>query len=187
MHTLIPPSKQFGTTLIEILTVLAIITTLSSQLGGFEHLLIRQRITADGLTLQQLLSLARYNAVRHNDNVVVCPYSNQRCSNNWNNAISVFSDHDGNKQINDNDQLLRVWQSEGRDSDISWNNRRYLSFKANGMNKNPGTFTLCPKHGEDKDKQAKMLTINMGGRSYFQKDHNQDGIVESYNAGPDCE
>jgi type IV fimbrial biogenesis protein FimT len=116
----------------------------------------------------------------------VCPLSKQSCSSNWGQTLTIFTDNNNDEKLNGEDRIIKVWPDNERAVDLNWNNRRYLRFKATGINKDPGTFTLCPKDGEDKDELAKMLTINMGGRSYFQRDGDGDNIVEKNGKNLSC-
>ena len=63
--------KQQGTSLIELLTVLAISTTIAVNLPNFSKLVNREAVNSDAYLLKTLLATARAEAVRSNVNVVV--------------------------------------------------------------------------------------------------------------------
>ena len=177
---------NLGVSLIELLTVISIVIIMASIAANFQSLIINQRVSSDQHRLRQLIATARQEAIRSNTNVVLCPLVNTLCVSDWNNTIFAFTDDNGNEKLDNHERIIYQWPSDERSVTLRWNNRRYLRFKAIGLNKDPGSFTLCPGNIEKPETKAAMLTINMGGRSYFQRDNNNDGIVDQYGRNLSC-
>ncbi len=177
---------NLGISLIELLTVISIIIIVASIAGNFQSLIMNQRLSSDQHRLRQLIVTARQEAIRSNTTVVLCPLVDKLCVSDWNNTIFAFTDGNDDEELDNHERIIYQWPSNERSVALSWNSRRYLRFKATGMNKDPGSFTLCPRNIEQPETKAAMLTINMGGRSYFQRDNNNDGIVDKSGLNLSC-
>ena len=112
--------------------------------------------------LFSLIQLARHSALTTQTRVSLCPLlTSGRCSTNWSQALSVFTDHNGNRQLDGDDNLLHridipeqvklTWQGMGGGNSLHFN-RQGITFVSNG------TFTLSSND------QAKLLAISRLGK-----------------------
>ena len=104
--------KMHGFTLVELMITLAIISILFSQsLPEFTQWLASSRQRTAINQMVGHLHLARSEAIKRGLNTVLCSSSNaQTCSKQgrWEEGYILFTDEDGNKQPDKNEQLLRV-------------------------------------------------------------------------------
>ena len=104
--------RQAGFTLIEILTVLAVVAVLLAVgLPGFADTLARHRVRTAMHLVSTDLAMARNSAIMRRSPVVVCPRTAAlRCSTDadWAHGWIVFADPDGNRQPDAPGDLLRV-------------------------------------------------------------------------------
>jgi len=178
-----------GTTLIELLTTLAVIATLATfSLPALNHLV--QQAQAD--SAQQLLRKAIYRtrsaAIFSKKIVSFCPDGEFECGEQWGNGAIIFTDDNNNGIIDEDDELLEKIDFKAANFNISWRasgRKNYLRYSPTGMARAFGRFTLCEK---SKDlRLARTIVINRQGRLREYYDRNSDGIVEDIDGRkPDC-
>lgn len=145
--------KIYGRTLLELMSVLAILSILLTMaLPNMRSLMEGNQRTQ---TVNQMISLlhhSRSQAVYTRGVVTLCPGSEQcSASRYWQGNLLLFLDRNGNGQLDHEDHLLH--QAEIAD-ELSWHwnrNNGYIQFEADGSTRAlNGTLTLCrqgvPQH-----------------------------------------
>lgn len=178
-----------GTTLIELLTALAVIATLATFSLPALSLLIQQ---AQADSAQQLLRKAIYRtrsaAIYSKKIVSFCPDGEFECGEQWENGAIIFTDDNNNGIIDEDDELLEKIDFNAANFNISWRasgRKNYLRYSPTGMARAFGRFTLCEKSRDPR--LARTIVINRQGRLRQYYDRNSDGIVEDIDGRkPDC-
>lgn len=169
-----------GTTLIELMTVLAITGIIVGiAIPGFAELLIRTRLTGITNELVSSLNLARSEAVKRGRIVVV-----RKTGTHWEDGWHVFVDidrsTDARKNVfNDGDDIeLRVHGSLPQNYTLRGNTNiaNFIAYKPDGGSNRYGSFAIC--QAEDIHR-AKMVVINSTGRIKVSPDADHDGIPET--------
>ena len=141
------PRKQSGLTLPELIVSLSIISVLStSGLSGMQTFIQQNRMAAEINQFVTVLHLARSEAVKHGQRVLLCPSSDSlNCGNSkeWVNGWILFASED---REHDNDE--RLLQTGSPISPgirmTSSNYRKRIVYRPDGNS--PGTntsFTFC--------------------------------------------
>jgi len=139
--------KQSGLTLPELIVSLSIISILStSGLNGMQVFIQENRMAAEINQFVTVLHLARSEAVKHGQRVLLCPSSDSfNCGNSkeWVNGWILFASED--REHNKDEQLLQAGSpiSPGIRMTSS-NHRKRIVYQPSGNS--PGTntsFTFC--------------------------------------------
>ncbi len=138
-------------------------------------------------TLMDAINFTRYTAIETDSTITLCPTKDhQTCSTQWQGAIMIFQDHDKNRTINDQDELIRIenLNLDGFIKSESWfGSNRYLQMTPGGLTNNQnGRYTICPSNGDEQ--LARQIIINRRGKARLAKDWNQDGIVDGSQGNP---
>lgn len=169
-----------GFTLIELLVVLLVVSTILTQaIPLFGTLVVNAQKRSEAGELVSLLNLARNKAISEGQTVTVCAINNEKkCDRDWTKPIVAFRDPDRLRRINDDRQIIRLFEPGGNGKfDANLGVRDYLRFRSSGMAREAiGNIVWCPKNGNAR--MAFQLRINMGGRIYHSQDKDGDGIVE---------
>lgn len=169
-----------GFTLLELLITLVLLSTaLGMALPPIRQAVDRSAVRAESRELLRLVKLARQSAVFGATRVVVCSVDGtQHCSRDWGEVVVVFTDHNGNNQIDPGDRRIHHWQRGKEGVDLVWRGfgPGYLRYLKAGTAVDNGAFTLCPRSG-DRSK-ARQLIVNRVGRPYLSRDVDADGVVE---------
>ncbi len=155
-----------GFTLIELMASAAILTILLTVgMPSLGNLLDNYHAKTTLSVLQNTLQQARSLALSNSQYTLVCPMTDNECVADWNQPLSIFTDLNNNKTLDDGDIFhLRVgnenthgfWQKKR----ISQN---YIKFTPQGHAfSSATTFLYCPHSG--KQNHAKQLVINFQGR-----------------------
>jgi len=177
-----------GFTLPEIITSLAIVGILSGLAAPGLQALTEQKQGETSLrTLAEHLALARASAATYGQTVTFCRSADGlTCSGSWSDGSIVFTDSNGDRLINQDDQRLRSQVTTGLNGSIEWRafqNRQYLQIEATGfMRYQSGNFLYCPHDGDPRD--ALQLIVNSTGRARYAVDSNGDGIREDSSGKP---
>ncbi len=169
-------------TLIELLLTISIVfILLGIALPSFSETLDNSHVKANLQRLAQTLQLSRLTAINQNINVTLCPVDQTlTCSKNWSTGYMSFIDKNGDRQFNNDDELLYQYFSNDKKSTLSWRafgNRRSLQWLGTGItNHQNGSFELCYNNKEDK---SRALFLTKAGRIRYSKDHNGDNIHEN--------
>jgi type IV fimbrial biogenesis protein FimT len=177
-----------GFSLIELVVVLAIISIVATSAIPSLFSMVEKNQSANAINkIRSAISLTRINAIKSASIATLCPTDNNiSCGKDWSKGMMIFVDYNGDKLINNNDKLVRVFDKFSHTSAITWKafqNKPYLQYVATGFSNNQnGTFTYCSK---TKNLEfAEMLIINRAGRARLATDSNGDGIVEGASKKP---
>ena len=180
------PSSGF--TLIEVFIVLAIVATLMSLAMPGLDTMVRHRASDSLLTLvNNTVLYARNAAITGGTVVTLCRSENGfECEGSWSQGMIVFKDADGDRALDEGQQVLLNLTLESGEADVRWRafgNRQYLQFTPPGSTRyQNGSFTICPINGDTRF--ARQLIINRAGRSRIAIDSDGDGIVEDSRGRP---
>ena len=138
-------------TLIELIAVLAMVSiVLAIGVPGIRSLAGNSRITAIANNMLHQLHYARSEAVRQSTPVVLCPsQSGSSCDDSfhWENGFILFSDHNGDRNPDSGEQVLRHFAPGDRHTRILTSpGRKKIIYQASGMS--PGstaTITVCDR------------------------------------------
>ncbi len=104
--------QQHGLTLIELMTTLVILALLGTfGLSAFAETLARHRVQTALHLISADLAMARSTAIMRRNQVVACPGDallGCRPDADWGHGWIVFTDPDGNRQPDTDDDLIRV-------------------------------------------------------------------------------
>lgn len=183
---LIPPSTRNhhlrlyqGITLIELMlgiVITAILITIA--LPSFNSFIVQLRVDNQISRLTRLLLIARSHAISSENNVIICPLTNDgTCTVNWHEELNVFVDSNANKKFDSvNNELLIATKSPIKSGDILTyaRNRKKITYQATGhlFGLSNGTFRYCPKGYVEK---SRAIIVARSGRFYATKDNNNDG------------
>lgn len=172
-----------GYTFIELIMVVAIITILSGYMFmGSETLSEQEARQGELRMLYHGLQIARQSAVEKNSLVTLCPLDEkERCSNNWNQPIVIFTDPGDMRALGPHSQIIRQLPQPDRGT-LSANAglKRYFQFRPDGrVHGTLGHITYCPNRNGDS--HTGRLIISMGGRVRFANTHSQNGVTRDNN------
>lgn len=176
--------KQLGFSVIELMLTLVIAAIiLGVGMPAFAHMIKQTSSVAAGNRLTGLINYIRGEAVQKGKIITLCGTEDfRKCmrSRDWGNRLMVFNDHDFDRELDKDEQLLRLFEFE-EDSEIRWRsfrNKSYLRFYPAGITYyQNGNFTYCP--GNRDPRYARHYILNASGRLYpARKDRNENDIVE---------
>lgn len=179
-------SSNSGFTLIELLISISIIAiTLNLAIPTFDEIIDRSKVSANIQRLTQILQSSRLKAISTNNRVTLCPIgSNNICGNDWSTGYMSFVDNNGDRQYNDDDELLSLYYSEDEKISLSWRAFGYknsLQWTGTGItNHQNGSFELCYDNKADK---SRALFLTKAGRIRHSKDTDGDDIHENSTGG----
>lgn len=174
-------NKQTAFTLIELIITLTIIAILANiSLPSFNGLVDKTKISAEVNALNGMLRSTRSLAISQLKKVTICPSQNgTECSKEWSDGYMAFIDLNGDRQLNQNDQLVQEHKIESKRIRLRWRSfgaRNSLQWHQTGItNHQNGSFEYCYI---DKPKLARGLFITKAGRIRLSKDTNGDDIHE---------
>lgn len=165
-------SKYIGFTIIEILISLAILLSLISiGIPSLNNFLVSSRDDSEIVSLQRLLLIARNAALTNNSKVTLCPLDSQsRCTNLWQDKISVFIDINNNKVFEPNlsEKIIAQKSAIKLGDKLQYGKTRIgLTYASTGHLSGWGqnaTFSYCPENHSDKNRG---IVVAPSGRSYI--------------------
>ncbi|MEM7078154.1 MAG: GspH/FimT family pseudopilin [Pseudomonadota bacterium] len=172
-----------GYTIIELLTVLAMMALLISYAPGITQTWVaHHRMQTQRATFLSAINTARTSAIFHNRAVTVCPATVSGCGprDAWHAGTLVFFDTNGNRRVDGGEKIItRVAKLQhARVRWRSFRNRTYLKFTGRGLTDwQNGHFLFCHRNGDPR--LARSVTLNYAGRTYPSFDRDGDGVHEN--------
>jgi type IV fimbrial biogenesis protein FimT len=164
------PRDARGYNLIELLVTLAVAASLAAVVPTFHRLIINARLTTQVNLLLTDLHLARSEAIKRAQPVVVCKSRDgQRCDGTaeWRHGWLVFADPDNDKRRSEDEPILLA-HGPLTDTRLQWrasgggtSKDHYIAYAANGLGQKNGTFTFCTGAS---GAAAKAIIVNITGR-----------------------
>ncbi|MEE4174502.1 MAG: GspH/FimT family pseudopilin [Xanthomonadales bacterium] len=158
--------RDQGFTLLELVVTLSVVAVLLLMAGpSFREYVLNQELRAAAARLASDFRWARQSAVDRGGRVVVCPgsvSSGCRATPEWGSGWIVFHDHNGDRRLAPDEELLRETPALEGVSARSNLARRQLSFFPNGTA--PGsnlTIRLCDVRGPN---HARQVRVGLSGR-----------------------
>lgn len=151
-----PPltTLQQGLTLIELVACVALCALLASLASpSMRELLQRHRAISAEHTLISQLQLARWTAVTHNTETILCPSADGfACARdgNWSTTWLLFTDIDGNRKADTPDSIIRVTSPPNpqRLRLISSRGRSFIRYFPDGRSAGTNlTISICSMEG----------------------------------------
>lgn len=172
---------QAGHTLQEALVALALAGAVATAAGNLHGTIQRERLTSEVNTLIRMLYLARSEAIRRGNEVVLCPTSDgANCASAggdhvaWQVGMLVFSDADGNGTRGQNEPIVRVHQPSAAVAIKSSTARPKVIFHPSGLSAGTAmTITVCAPT----TRRARYVILSTTGRARTD-DKPGDGIVD---------
>jgi type IV fimbrial biogenesis protein FimT len=179
------PSKlleSLGFTLVELMVTIAIAAILMGvAIPSFTSVITRSRLTANTNEFITSLNLARSEAIKRGQHVVV-----KKTGSNWENGWQVFVDIDRSTAAKENvldvltDIELRVYPALPSNVTLRGNNNflNFIRYQPNGTSNQPGSFSMC---NGGTLMGAKLIIVNAVGRVRMATDADNDEIPEKEN------
>lgn len=161
--------NNLGFTLIELLVALAILVSLTAiAVPNLTDFTVKLRVNNQITAINRLLLVARNTAINANQTVTLCPLdSANKCSNKWHNELSVFTDINGNQQLDLNDKVISIKAKINNGDKLQYGKTRTgLTYASTGHLSGWGqnaTFSYCPKNHADK---SRGVVVAVSGRIY---------------------
>lgn len=158
-------SKSLGFTLIELMVTIAIAAILMGiAIPSFVGIIASNRLTTSANELVTALNLARSEAVKRGQQVVV-----RKTGTHWENGWHVFVDIDRSTNAKENvldtgtDIELRVYSALPTNYTLRGNNNfvNFIRYQPDGRSSNIGSFAVCEGGSIT---GAKLIIVNAVGR-----------------------
>ncbi|PID44284.1 MAG: hypothetical protein CSB48_02335 [Proteobacteria bacterium] len=181
-------SQERGFTLVELLTVVAILAIAGVlAVPSLNDLINRYRADSIIQSYALLLGSAREEAVKRQVTTTLCPTTDNRsCHSDWNSGVMIFSDTNGNALLDLDDSVIYSRSGLHENYSLEWKSfyqKPYIQFLPMGYTlRHNGTFVLCPANGNPLF--ARLLILNKPGRVRPGQDKDGDGVQEKPNGKP---
>ena len=173
-----------GFTLFELVTVMAVISIIVLISSPFFTSLLKQN-EANKIyySLKPILTDARTHAYSLHHAVGLCGSNNgATCDSNWNEGILTFLDHNQNRLLDADDQVLSYHSLGLKYGTLTWSGAglsrsSVLLFESERgrLNMSNGSFRYCAEEA----KWHRLVILATMGHSRPSKDSNGDGIHET--------
>ena len=161
----------FGFTLIEFITVTAIIAILVSLgLPAYHSHMAAQEAHTIPRTLTIHIQKAKSEAVIYRHNVIICPsHDAQTCSEDWSNGLIMFLDQNRNRERDPDEKILSATQWNTRYGSLHWKG----TLQANNLMFKAGTGLPIASNGSffycsEKTASKKLVLSRMGHVRHLQ-------------------
>ncbi len=161
-------SNSRGLSLMDVLATLAIASIVfGTGIPGFQAYLANSRLVSSANLLSRSLALARSEAVQRESHVVICKSQDQQTctpAGSWRQGWIIFEDRQPDRQRDENEALIFAKSELPRAVDLNYRAFRssnFIAFRATGITKTNGTFTLCYNADEN---SARALILSKTGR-----------------------
>lgn len=170
--------ESLGFTLIELMVTIAIAAILLGvAIPSFTSVIISNRLTASTNEFVTSLNLARSEAIKRGQHVVV-----RKTGTDWEDGWQVFVDIDRSTNAKENvldaatDIQLRVYPALPTNLTLRGNNFvNFIRYQPNGISSTFGSFAMC---NDSAITGAKLIIVNPVGRIRMASDTDNDGIPE---------
>ena len=172
-------SAAFGLTLIELLIVLLILgVTLAFGGPAMRQLVYGMQVSSEISRLMGAVNLVRSEALRLNQAVTMCPSSMAEtgdavCTGDFSDGWIIFANHNRDKVLNAEDQLIRVFEAlpagftiTNRKGTIPASER--ITFLSDGSSRRNRTLLVCAPDASNIT--ARSLVMNIVGRPRLARD-----------------
>ncbi len=156
-----------GFTLIETIVITAIIAIISSfSISGLHYFIEKQKVIADSNSVIQIISLAKSNAIKLNQAVMICgEKTDTACSSDWSSIKLVSKENPVN--------LIYQLKLKSNLATAKWSafqRKSYLSFNGRGFTEHlNGSLYLC--HNRYKNLH-RVIKVAKSGRARIVKTGN---------------
>lgn len=161
---------RLGYTLQEMLVTLTIAGILIATAVGLNRMVRTTQIATEVNTLIADLNLARIEAIKRAQSVIVCKSAaGTICTNSssWHEGWLVFTDQNENAELDPGEVVIRVRQAFPTETTLSFSAfgpgiGRYVTYNPTGTTKQNGTFRFCdPENAVD----ARAVILIQTGRA----------------------
>lgn len=172
-----------GFTALELCIAFALVCVLAGlAVPGLQRLVAAQDGDQALRSIAEFILLARSEAAANGRGVTLCPSSTGiECGGSWAAGTILFLDRNFDREINQDDSVLRIKRGLTRRGKITWRafgNRQYLQVDARGfLRHQSGNFSFCD--ASDDPHLARQLVVNSTGRVRVAIDSDGDGIREN--------
>lgn len=141
--------RDQGVTLIELLTVIAIVAILAAiGVPSFQETVVRNRTAAQSNEFLSALNFTRSEAIKRGHSVTLCRSINATTcatAGGWENGWLAFSDPNGNGTMDTGETSIRVWAALGSGFTLKGNTgvAGTIRYDARGMAQNTGHLLMC--------------------------------------------
>ncbi|WP_303287319.1 GspH/FimT family pseudopilin [Marinobacter sp. SS8-8] len=169
-----------GFTLVELVLTMALLAILAGIASTTWTRLISETRHTDVIkNTYRMFALARSYAVHQKTLTTICPLSAAlRCTDNWNQPVSVFPDRDNDKRP-DNGRIHRIFNLSKSNARLYSRTagRGYFQLAPNGMSRGTmGSLVACSESGNQGIAMS-YLALNIGGRLRTLHDEDGDGTI----------
>ena len=157
-----------GYTLIELLTVIAIMATLYGiGVPLYRTLVEGSAVHAHVAAFSQAVHTSRLLAITRNQPVTLCALSAElSCSGDWGANLTMFYDRDRDgRLLAAGDRIADITIPDGERIQVRWQGfgkRDFLNARPNGSWRQNGRFTFCPRGAGQRE--GREIVINVAGR-----------------------
>lgn len=167
MHSInLRPDKGRGFTLLEVITAMSIgMIMLTTGVPAFQSTIQKSRHTTHINTFVSHLHYSRSEAIKRGSRVVMCrSIDEQRCSRSegWHTGWIIFADTNANRELDSNEDILRVAQGWQDGIEVTSGRRRRVVYQPTGFAPGTnGTYVFC---NNDYPELAKAIILSNSGR-----------------------
>jgi len=185
MKNTLSVGRTSGMTLIELMTVLAVVALLSVMgLPAMKEINKKAEARAQISRIHMTISQAYAHAILNTVPVTLCPLdTNNRCQRTWESTITSFEDHNRDRRRQPEEAIINILAPlQDPSAARNYGRRNALTFDAQGhaMGYN-GTFRYCYQGSKH---YAGGVIVPGTGRIRKAKDRNADGIAEDSRGRP---
>ncbi len=156
-----------GFTLIELIILLAIVSILFRfGMPAFQDIMANNRMATQINTMVTSFNLARSEAVKRNQNIVLCPNDEGRCAKqpHWHNGWLMFVDNNFDREFDDDEEEIIYIEAAKENIEITSSRyRRRVVFRTLGTSAGSNaSFIFCDQRGPS---QARAVILSNTGRA----------------------
>ena len=172
-----------GFTLVELMTTVSILATLSIiTIPNYSNFITSTRVEREISELYRLLLITRNVAINSGTPITVCPINEgNECISSWDKPIIVFQDQNNNGVLDKTSgEVIIKYKGAIKEGDklLYGKGRTKIGYEPTGRLEGwgqNGTFRYCPKI---KPELAKGIRVAVSGRIYKTSDSDYDGKDE---------